>query len=77
MQVSDQVEDTLEHKYQSQAESMAREIVEQAQLRGRLKQPRVKMGIFDQPRIVKELKTLLDQSKASGRSRPERPTSNP
>jgi arylsulfatase A-like enzyme len=32
---------------------------------------------FDQPQIMKELKTLLDQSKASGRSRPERPTSNP
>jgi arylsulfatase A-like enzyme len=29
---------------------------------------------FDQPRIVKELKALLDQSKASGRSRPERPS---
>ena len=32
---------------------------------------------FDQPQIVKELKTLLDQSKASGRSRPGRPSSNP
>jgi len=32
---------------------------------------------FDQPQIVRELKTLLDQSKASGRSRPERLTSNP
>ena len=32
---------------------------------------------FDQPQIVSELKTLLDQSKASGRSRPERRTSNP
>ena len=32
---------------------------------------------FEQPQIVKELKALLDQSKASGRSRPERPTSNP
>ena len=32
---------------------------------------------YDQPQIVKELKVLLDQSKTSGRSRPERPTSNP
>ena len=32
---------------------------------------------FDQPQIVKELKALLDQSKASGRSRPERLTGNP
>jgi arylsulfatase A len=32
---------------------------------------------FDQPQIVKELKTLLEQSKESGRSRPERPSSNP
>ena len=32
---------------------------------------------FDQPQIVKELKTWLDQTKASGRSRPERPISNP
>jgi len=32
---------------------------------------------FDQPQLVKELKTLLDQSKVSGRSRPERLTSNP
>ena len=32
---------------------------------------------FEQPQVVKELKTLLDQSKASGRSRPERPASNP
>jgi arylsulfatase A-like enzyme len=31
---------------------------------------------FDQPEIVKELKTLLDQAKASGRSRPEGPTRN-
>jgi arylsulfatase A-like enzyme len=32
---------------------------------------------FDQTQIVKELKTLLEQSKESGRSRPERPSSNP
>jgi len=32
---------------------------------------------FDQPQIVRELKTLLDQSKASGRSRPQRSASNP
>jgi len=32
---------------------------------------------FEQPQIVKELKTLLDQSKASGRSRVEPSTSNP
>ncbi|HNQ90269.1 MAG TPA: sulfatase-like hydrolase/transferase [Verrucomicrobiota bacterium] len=32
---------------------------------------------FDQPQIVKELKARLDQSKASGRSRPEHPTRNP
>jgi len=32
---------------------------------------------FEQPQIVKELKTLLDQSKASGRSRPERSAGNP
>ncbi|MBM4088794.1 MAG: arylsulfatase [Planctomycetes bacterium] len=32
---------------------------------------------FDEPRIVKELKTLLDQSKASGQSRAERSNSNP
>ena len=32
---------------------------------------------FDQPQIVKELKTLLEQSKKSGRSRPESPSSNP
>jgi len=32
---------------------------------------------FERPEIVKELKALLDQSKASGRSRPERPISNP
>ena len=32
---------------------------------------------FEQPQIVKELKTLLDQSKASGRSRAERSNSNP
>jgi len=32
---------------------------------------------FEQPQIVKELKALLDQSKASGRSRPERPARNP
>ena len=32
---------------------------------------------FEQPQILKELKTLLDQSKASGRSRSERPTSIP
>jgi arylsulfatase A-like enzyme len=32
---------------------------------------------FDQPQIVKELKSLLDQSKASGRSRPESSTTNP
>jgi arylsulfatase A-like enzyme len=32
---------------------------------------------FDQPQIVKELKALLDRSKASGRSRPRRPGSNP
>jgi arylsulfatase A-like enzyme len=31
---------------------------------------------FEQPQIVKELRTLLDQSKTSGRSRPERPRSN-
>jgi arylsulfatase A-like enzyme len=32
---------------------------------------------FERPEIVKELKALLEQSKASGRSRPERPVSNP
>ena len=32
---------------------------------------------FERPEIVKELKALLDQSKASGRSRPERPTDSP
>jgi arylsulfatase A len=32
---------------------------------------------FERPEIVKELKALLDQSKTSGRSRPERPTTNP
>jgi arylsulfatase A-like enzyme len=32
---------------------------------------------FEQPQIVKELKTLLEQSKASGRSRPARLTGNP
>jgi len=32
---------------------------------------------FDQPRIVKELKALPDTSKASGRSRPKSPDSNP
>ena len=32
---------------------------------------------FERPEIVKELKALLEQSKASGRSRPERPTTNP
>ena len=32
---------------------------------------------FEQPQIVKELKALLDQSKASGRSRPERSAGNP
>jgi arylsulfatase A-like enzyme len=32
---------------------------------------------FEHPEIVKELKALLDQSKASGRSRPERSNSNP
>ena len=32
---------------------------------------------FKHPRIVKELKTLLDQSKAVGRSRPESPTNRP
>lgn len=32
---------------------------------------------FEEPQIVKELKTSLDKSKASGRSRPERPTGNP
>ena len=32
---------------------------------------------FERPEIVKELKALLDQSKASGRSRPERPNSKP
>jgi len=32
---------------------------------------------FDQPQIVKELKTLLEQSKESDRSRPKRPSSNP
>lgn len=32
---------------------------------------------FKHPEIVKELKALLDQSKTSGRSRPEYPASNP
>jgi arylsulfatase A-like enzyme len=32
---------------------------------------------FEYPEIVSELKLLLDQSKASGRSRPARPTGNP
>jgi arylsulfatase A-like enzyme len=32
---------------------------------------------FARPEIVKELKALLEQSKASGRSRPDRPVSNP
>ena len=32
---------------------------------------------FERPEIAKELKMLLDQSKASGRSRPERPRRNP
>ena len=32
---------------------------------------------FEHPEIVKELKALLDQSKASGRSRPEHPTGIP
>ncbi|MCF7673793.1 MAG: sulfatase-like hydrolase/transferase [Akkermansiaceae bacterium] len=32
---------------------------------------------FKHPEIVKELKALLDQSKASGRSRPEHPTNQP
>jgi arylsulfatase A-like enzyme len=31
---------------------------------------------FEQPQIVKELKILLEQSKSSGRSRPELPVSN-
>jgi arylsulfatase A-like enzyme len=31
---------------------------------------------FKHPEIVRELKTLLDQSKASGRSRPEYPSNN-
>lgn len=32
---------------------------------------------LERPEIVKELKALLEQSKASGRSRPDRPVSNP
>jgi arylsulfatase A len=32
---------------------------------------------FDEPQVVKELKTLLDQSKVSGRSQPRRLSSNP
>jgi len=32
---------------------------------------------FEQPQIVRELRTLLEQSKASGRSRPMRLTKNP
>jgi arylsulfatase A len=32
---------------------------------------------FDEPQVVKELKTLLDQSKVSGRSQPRRFSSNP
>jgi len=32
---------------------------------------------FEQPQVVKELKTLLDQSKASSRSRPERASHKP
>ena len=32
---------------------------------------------FEQSQIVEEMKTLLDQSKASGRSRAERSNSNP
>ena len=32
---------------------------------------------FEQPQIAKELKTILDQSKASGRSRAERSDGNP
>jgi arylsulfatase A-like enzyme len=32
---------------------------------------------FEQPAVAKELKTLLDQSKASGRSRTDRANSNP
>lgn len=35
-------------------------------------------NLYDErPAIVRELKTLLEQSKASGRSRPERPSNNP
>jgi arylsulfatase A-like enzyme len=40
--------------------------------------PGEKVNLYSKrPEIVKELKTLLDQSKASGRSRPEHLTGNP